>query len=66
MKEAIHISRVNVSSPNGCEVIFEKCRNEAYWFVGPKSICDRHMKQLCRKMGWNYARLVRESKGGMT
>jgi len=62
MKEEVSISRVNISTPKGCEVVFEKCKNEAYWFVGLKSICDKHMKQLCKKMGWNYKGLIKEAQ----
>lgn len=59
----VHISRVNISSPNGCQVVTEKCSNEAYWFVGKLSICDKHLKQLCSKIGWDYDNLIKEVVG---
>lgn len=59
--EQVSIVRVNISSPNGCQVK-ELCKKEAYWFVGNLSVCDKHLKKFCELSGIDYKGVVSEIK----
>lgn len=58
----IEITRVNISSPNGCQIKTIKCEEEAYWFVGEMSLCDNHLKLFCDKARIDYDGCVEEVK----
>lgn len=60
----VDMLRVNISSPNGCQVKTEDCKEEAYWFIGKLSVCDKHMKEVCDACGWDYDKLVEEVMEG--
>jgi len=62
MKQKITITRVNISSPNGCQVKTENCKEEAYWFVGHLSICDKHLKVFCKLAGIDYEGVLKEAR----
>ena len=58
----VQITRVNISSPNGCQQVKEKCDEEAYWFVGKLSLCEKHFKLFCKMAEFDYDKIVKETK----
>ena len=64
MNEKVSITRVNISSPHGCPVK-GKCKNEAYWFIGMLSVCDKHLKEFCKLTKIDYKGVVEEAKEKM-
>ena len=61
-EQKVSITRVNISSPNGCQVK-KPCNEEAYWFVGKLSVCEKHFREFCKLSGIDYDDCVEEVKG---
>lgn len=62
----VTITKVNISSPEGCMVKKEKCKNEAYWWINNRfSICDKHLKEFCKATKIDYKSILKESKEKM-
>jgi len=61
----IQITKVNISSPLGCQIKDEDCKNEAYWFIEEKSVCEKHLKYMCKILGMDYDEIIKDVEKGI-